>query len=308
MSAAPFMRIQKLKGPGHIAVAARHNRREIQAELGAGGHIDPNRIHLNVTLHGPAAAGDVGQLARDLMAQAGVKKLRKDAVMGLEIVMSLPVGSRIDDSAYFTDCTTWAGAYFGGSQNILSADIHRDEGQPHCHILILPLIEGRMIGNKLMGGTASLKAMQKHFFDAVASRFGLRKAAARMSATAKQAAAALVVARLKETGDSALQSKVWAALRDAIERTPEPFLMALSITLGTKTKPPRTMAQIFTSKGKGKSKESNAIAFDERHNAIAFDPSQNGKGYVSVVFDQKHRSFVSTVSTLREHHDENATA
>jgi len=47
MSGAAILRIKKLKGGGIITVAARHNRRVIQAELGAAGSIDPTRSHLN---------------------------------------------------------------------------------------------------------------------------------------------------------------------------------------------------------------------------------------------------------------------
>ena len=115
VSGAAFLRIKKLKGSGIITVAARHNRRVIQAEMGATGSIDPTRSSLNETLVGPLTAADVGQLAKDLMTAAGVTRLRKDAVMGLEIVFSLPPGHAVDDRAYFIDCSRWAGGYFGGA-------------------------------------------------------------------------------------------------------------------------------------------------------------------------------------------------
>jgi hypothetical protein len=47
MSGAAFLRIKKLKGGGIITAAARHNKREIQAEMGATGSIDPTRSHLS---------------------------------------------------------------------------------------------------------------------------------------------------------------------------------------------------------------------------------------------------------------------
>ena len=50
MSGAAFLRLKKLKGSGIIGKAARHNRRVIQAELGATGSIDPARSHLNETV------------------------------------------------------------------------------------------------------------------------------------------------------------------------------------------------------------------------------------------------------------------
>ena len=277
MSGAAFLRIKKLKGGGIITVAARHNRRVIQAEMGAAGSIDPARSCLNETLTGPSTAADVGQLAKDLMTAAGVVKLRKDAVMGLEFVFSLPPGHALDDRVYFTACAEWAGATFGGAQNVLSVDIHRDESQPHCHVLLLPLIDGRMIGNKIIGGKQKLMALQKDFHATVAALHGLSKAPARLSGTAKQAGAKAVLQKLRETSDGALQSAAWAVIREAVERDPAPFLLALGIELATPEMKLRTSTAIFTSKGKGKAKEINAIAFappekDRRLCSVAFTP------------------------------------
>ncbi len=218
MTGAGFLRVKKLKGSGIIAVAARHNRRVIQAEMGAAGSIDPTRSHLNVTLTGPTTADDVGQLAKALMAAAGVGKLRKDAVMALEIVFSLPPGHDLDDRAYFTNCATWAGGYFGCP--ILSADVHRDEAAPHCHVLLLPLVGTRMDGSNLLGGKQKLMLLQRDFHKSVAARYGLHKAPARLLGPAKQDATVAVLRRLRETGDSALKSAAWANIRASVENDP----------------------------------------------------------------------------------------
>ena len=53
MSGAAILRIKKLTGSGIIGKAARHNKRTIQAEMGASSSIDPTRSHLNETLMGP---------------------------------------------------------------------------------------------------------------------------------------------------------------------------------------------------------------------------------------------------------------
>lgn len=55
MSGAAFLRVKKLKGGGIIGVAARHNKREIQAKMGAAGSIDPTRLYLNCALTTPVA-------------------------------------------------------------------------------------------------------------------------------------------------------------------------------------------------------------------------------------------------------------
>ena len=259
MSGAAFLRIKKLKGGGIITVAARHNKRVIQAEMGATGSIDPTRSRLNYSLAGPAAAGDVGQLAKDLMTAAGVVKLRKDAVMALEVVFSLPPRHTIDDRAYFTDCATWAAHHFGGVT--LSVDVHKDEAQDHCHVLLLPLVKGRMSGSDMLGGKQMLLAMHKQFHLDVAGRYGLSKAPARLTGASKQAAAKAVLQKLRETGDSALQSAAWAAIRAMIESDPMQFVMALGIELKAPAKKLRTMATIFTSKGKGSTKDANPIGF-----------------------------------------------
>lgn len=291
MSGAAFLRVGKLKGGGIIAMAARHNKREIQSELGSSGSIDSTRSHLNQSLHGPAGAAEVGQLARDLMAAVGVERLRKDAVTGLEIVVSLPVAHSIDCRAYFVDCVTWAVSYFGCI--LLAADAHHDEAQDHCHILLLPLVNGRMIGNKLMGGTAKLKAMQQSFFDLVASRYGLRKAASKIAGSVKRDAASKVLEGLRKTADSALNSKVWATIRDAIEQSPEPFMTALGLAVDARApKKLKPFVDYVTSTGKGPRRERettgpNAIAFACTSNAIAFDPHKKSEGYVSVAFAQK---------------------
>ncbi|MDD5336158.1 MAG: plasmid recombination protein [Rhodoferax sp.] len=261
MSGATFLRIKKLKGSGIIAVAARHNRRVIQSEIGATGSIDPTRSGLNETLQGPSPAADVGLLAKDLMTAAGVTKLRKDAVMALEIVFSLSPDHQLDDRAYFTDCAAWAGGNFGGAQNILSVDIHRDEAAPHCHVLLLPLIDNRMDGSNMLGGKQKLMSLQKDFYSAVAVRYGLTKAPARLSGNAKQATATAVLQRLRETNDKALQSKMWPTIRDKIENDPAAFLMPLGMEVKAPAKKLKTMATIFTGKGKGNVKEANPIGF-----------------------------------------------
>ena len=261
MSGVGVMRVKKLKGNGIITVAARHNRRVIQAEMGAAGSIDPARSHLNETLMRPSAAADVGRLAKDLMTAAGVVKLRKDAVMGLEIVFSLPHGHALDDRAYFIACAEWAGAAFGGAENVLSADIHRDEAMPHCHVLLLPLIDGRMDGSNLLGGKQKLMALQKDFHAAVASKFGLSKAPARLAGTAKHIGAKAVLQYLRDTANPILKDRGWPAYRDAIEAAPASFLLAYGLELAAPKKKLRTFTQIMTSKGKGPGKEPNPIGF-----------------------------------------------
>lgn len=241
--------------PSTLLGAARHNQRAIQAELGGRSHIDPARGHLNETIAGPDTPEAVVALALSLMTAAGVAvdKLRKDHTQAVELLFSLAPATTINAGDYFRQCVAWAGERFGAA-NILSADIHRDEAAPHCHILILPLVNGRMRGSGLITHP-ELAALRKSFSQDVARVFGLKEPPSRMSGAAHGEAVRLVLARLESSQDAILKSGLWLIVRRDIERDPARFMAALGIEFeankpATK-KPARTMTQIFTSTGKG---------------------------------------------------------
>ena len=260
-----FISIGKInKGAGHLLAAARHNKRKIQAELGADSHIQAHLMALNLSLCGAETAEGVAELAKTLMRDAGIVKLRKDTVRAIEIVFSLPINRFKDCEAYFRHCLRWAAGHFGGM--VLSADIHKDEANPHCHVLILPLIDGRMMGSDIVGYGRSFKAHLDAFFDDVGASWGLDRPQARMTGEAKDEAAISVLKYLKATDDPVLRSALWPSIKAQIESEPDPHMLALGLTNQAKAKPMRTMAQIFTSNGKGakvdKANYSKPIGFD----------------------------------------------
>lgn len=269
MSGAAFLRLKKLTGSGIIGKAARHNRRVIQAELGASGPIDATRSHLNITLMGPSTADEVAQLAKAKVLAAGITKTRKNAVMGVELVFSLPTGHPHDVTAYFTACAQWAGAKFGGLDNIVSADIHRDEAQDHAHVLLVPLFEGRLRGSDAVGNKKKLTELQATFFKDVAAGFGFSKPRARLSGINRAQATRQVLDKLRQ--DPAGKSAAWAVIRDTVERDPMPYALALGIVItDTPNKPAKTMRQIFTSAGKGPRKEKPIGFKAEKPNRVSW--------------------------------------
>ena len=264
MSGAAFLRLKKLSGSGIVKKAARHNRRVIQAELGASGSIDSARSHLNETLVGPGTADDVATLARDLMRAAGMDKPpRKDTVLAVEAVFSLPVTHGIDDRQYFKDCVEWAASHFGGKQNIISADVHRDEAAPHCHVLILPLVGRRMAGSEMMGNKRKLCETLQGFHESVGARYGLAKAPLRLAGATKAAAAAKVLENLRSSLDGSLKSRLWPEFRTIIESDPGRFLLALGEGIEQPKRRIRTSTQIFTSPGRGPKVEKKPIGLQD---------------------------------------------
>ncbi len=217
------LRIKKLKGSNIISIAARHNLREIQAERGSDGHIDPSRTSQNVILRGAGSAAAISAQAVSMMELAKVKR-RKNEVLGLEIIFSLKHSSGIAEQNFFTDAIAWAEGFF--EIPILSAVIHHDEAAPHCHVIMLPLFDGRMIGSGLMGNRQRLKALQADFHLKVAQRYGLKigTPARRPSAAARAKAAESVINAMRKVLNGFDEPTFWDAMRDTITETPSALM------------------------------------------------------------------------------------
>ena len=268
MTHAQFLRIKKLTGKTIIEVAARHNHREILAEQGVvqDGHINPARIGLNRVLHGPGTAAAVASEAQALMDAAGIKATRKDAVRALEIIFSLPPESSIDRDRFFNESVQWAGQYFAAP--VISAIVHNDEAAPHCHVLLLPLVDGRMIGSDLMGGRAKLQALQADFHAQVGHRHGLTRQTVqkRLSAAIRKQAIDSAFDVLE--ANSGLSAAVLLALLGPHMSDPAPLLLALGLTMPTPTAVKGDFAKMMTKP----CKPEKPIGFGKRK-PIGFDGS-----------------------------------
>lgn len=237
--------------PCTLAGAAKHNKRELAAELEARGRIDGDRVSLNYSLAGAVDAAGVLALASDLMANIGTSqdKMRRDYCQAVEIVFSLPASTAINTAKYFADCVAWCVQRFGAG-NILCADIHHDESAPHCHALIAPIKDGRWVGGRLIDRT-NTQAMRESFGRQVAAVYGLSMAD-RLMGKRKSDAVAMVLAHIETNHRAVIASTLWQPLRQAVERNPAPFVASIGLQLADNpAKKMKTMAQTFTSTGKG---------------------------------------------------------
>lgn len=209
----------------------RHNARELQAEIGIGAEsgIDPSRIHLNVTLYGPATADGVANAARDAMREHGIVAPRKNATLGIEIVVSLPAGLAIDYLAYFHDAMAWAQQHY--RVPLLSAIIHNDEKNPHLHLVLLPVRDGKLVGSELLGDRTTVKAMQKGFHEEVAKQYGLRMPTAKKRYSAAERASGMALLRTTLQRNGSLTDHAIDALLVPHAKNPEPLLLALGLAM-----------------------------------------------------------------------------
>ena len=241
-----FVSIKKLTGKSIIRFAARHNLREIQAELGADSHIDVARTSQNVVLAGPASADDITSQANALMNDVGIGKLRQDAVRALEIIVSLPAASSANRLQFFSDALEWIRKFFGVP--ILSAVIHCDEEAPHCHYLLLPLVNGRMNGSATMGNRSRLQTIHASFHQEVCRQYGLGKPKPKRKLTTaiRKKSASMVMTRLQEAPDLLDNPEIETALSRNIGLDPEPLLNLLGIAIPYPEKKLKSYVDIMT--------------------------------------------------------------
>ena len=255
MASSHLLRLGTIKGKHGVLVAMKHNKRTLQSERGASANIDATRTSLNYSIASQNTPEAIAMHAKMQMLKANIEP-RKNQVMAVEIIFSLPINRHSQDTKpLFTACYGWVKETFAGE--LLSFDVHLDESAPHAHAVILPLIDGKMQGRKLMGDRGNLMRLINKFHAEVARHYGLsRSDRARLSIDDKQTLERLVLMRLKS--DAAMQSSVWACFRDAIHNDPLPYAQMLSIQLPQTAKDKsKTFVQIMTSKGKGSN--TNAI-------------------------------------------------
>lgn len=289
-SSAPFgfLRLKKIKEESRVLSAARHNLRKLPKQA----QIDSSRSKLNLLLAGPAEPKAVVQTVVALMAEAGLKKLRKDAVRLIEALVSLPPNWRGDQVGFFRDDLAWLARWFEGAP-IVSATVHLDETNPHMHVLVLPLRNGRMQGSALVGNWNRIQAMHRAHEREVLVKHGLQRPTTPLDKGGKALMVDQVLAHLRATDDSALRSAGWAAVRANIQDSPEYWHTLLGLAAVPRggasvadDKPirrrrgnrMRTMAAIFTSPGKGSrraEKEESSLSW-RRPTRAAAKPACDG--------------------------------
>lgn len=238
--------------PQTLLVAARHNLREIQAENGADhGKIDSSRTHLNEVLLGPATAKGVVDTADQIFVDAGVDpaKLRRDFNQASEHVFSLRSGQ---EEGYFFKVIAERAKLIFGPEKVLSFVIHRDQAQPHAHMLVSPVSNGRYMGSKLHSHEPLKKL--KEAFKSAAEEIGFRPAnEMRLRRKNLCVEAADVIAYLEYANDPLMFHPMWPLISRVIVSDPRPFYDHLK--LSACNIPKAISQQRLVSRGRSTSRE-----------------------------------------------------
>lgn len=248
MASAQLLRLGSVVDKrGGILGALKHNKRTLPNDKA---HIDSTRTPLNYSLTNRASAEAIARQAKAQMILAGIDKPRKNGVMAVEIIFSLPIDRHQQNTRpFFMACYEWTKQSFAGE--LLDFTVHLDESAPHAHALILPLIDGKLQGDKMKGDKATMKSLQDAFFKSVASQHGLKRiTTARLIGADKQSVERLVLMRLES--DAVKLSSIWAVVRDDIHKNPLQYAQMLGIELPlAEKKTIKSFTDIRRSKGKG---------------------------------------------------------
>lgn len=140
-----FMTLEKIKTFGQCIGKYKHNYREIEVE-----NADRTQAYLNeelVSLNGKTYKDALQDRLKELGYYSGEKKIRKNAVLGFEVVttFSREKLNDVDIQKWKEDNVKWLKEAFNANSekygdNVLSVMYHGDEnGNVHCHAFVVPI-------------------------------------------------------------------------------------------------------------------------------------------------------------------------
>lgn len=223
-----------LRLSGHtktLALAEKHNKRLIVQEIGGYGGIDGSQTPLNielVSLNGKSyeeATFDVlHALGLDLEHYNLRKKNRGYAV---ELVFSVTSGHQCDFNAMYADSLGWLRNYYPEC-HIIHAIIHHDEDTPHMHVVLVPIVKGKLNADKISGYVGAGRNRNLSLFKFLDKRYGLTFPVY-LTGALKKAGASIAMQRYLKLPNDAIRVVLDECIQKSICARPEPYLYALGI-------------------------------------------------------------------------------
>jgi hypothetical protein len=291
--------------PQTLLAAARHNLREIQKELGAGGHIDATRIHLNNIMAGPDTAAAVVALAAQMMEDVGYKPARKDYVQAHELMFTLSRHTPVCAADYFAWCFEFIQGRFGNG-SILSAVIHKDEAEDHLHILVAPIAAGVYVGSSLITKPSWAELVDDYAVEVLAA-FGL-EAIKKLGGAMRKLVGQAVHKGLRAALEGRIEADLMNVLLKLADAKPTALMEPLGITLSGLNEQAgdngAAFKRIALSTGKGGKKERHlkpygfeVAEFEGNQKPYGFEADPITDSEPAPEKDRNHTCVVSTEKT-----------
>lgn len=171
MSQYCIMRFDKIKSMRTGNSRVKHNRREV--EMKSLRH--PEAGIKQITLGSKEFLGSFNEMFRSRVPRS--QKVRKNAVLAVEAVLAFSPGAISSEQLrpWMRANMQWIEKVFGRS-NIVDAQLHLDEANPHLHVMIVPVDRnGKLNCRAFLGGTEQrMRDLQTDYAKAM-EEFGLQR-------------------------------------------------------------------------------------------------------------------------------------
>lgn len=172
-----ILRVAKISSHGSATGKTSHNYRLAEVP-----NADPERKHLNQEYINNGEK-NIWTLANERIERANIKGVRKDAVRGMEfLITASPDAFQRDDVGQIKDDyrnTTWVAnnlkflsEKYGA--NLVAFTLHQDEKTPHIHAVVVPITTDGRLSAKELFNPKTLRSLQTDYAKAM-STYGFER-------------------------------------------------------------------------------------------------------------------------------------
>ncbi len=216
-----------------LRLAEQHNTRRGYSQFDVQGRVQYSHRSKNIDLIGLNGESLQTKVFR-LLTERGIDPTSKalsarNRGFGVELVVSVTAGHKCCYDVLYSDALQALIDLMPGCP-IAHAVIHYDEATPHMHVVVVPIVNGKLKADVIRGYVNTNHNRTRAVYDSIKGHeFGLTYTE-RLKGAMKESGAQKVIATLIKMPED----KIWPLLKgeitSAIHARPEPFLAALGIS------------------------------------------------------------------------------
>jgi hypothetical protein len=222
----------KLNGKKQTLILAElHNTRKLSNPIFSYGNIDPEKSHLNIELVScdgsfeDKAIEIVKNTVNDFFTDGRYRNRSRG--YGIEFVFNVTSSFTCDFYSLYSDSLDWLKSQLPECP-ILQAVIHMDEGTPHMHVILVPIVGGRLKADEVRGFKYVNTSRHISLFDYLKNKYDLTYPIY-LRGAAKKAGAKLAVEALGRLSQEDAIRVLTKTATASIHSNPELFLHELGI-------------------------------------------------------------------------------
>lgn len=168
-----ILRIEKIKSVTKGNARLKHNRREVECPTA-----DKNKENSYFVCNDHSEEYR-GKTFREIFKEKTEgQKIRKNAVHAVEILMTFSPGSikEENEEEWARKSIEWVAKMLGGYDNIIDAQLHRDEKTTHIHAIVVPIdSKGKLNAREFLGGIRDRMSDIQTSYAKEMEKFGLER-------------------------------------------------------------------------------------------------------------------------------------